>query len=143
MAKQKVKDGGKRYCKKAKHRIEEDPEGSCKTPRLPLTNMSYLEVSENGVESLFLKQTKSRKVNQACLLGLQSWRGNIDVQLILYTSDPRHSTVNKIQGVVRYIMSYVTKKSYRLKEECKMMEDLILRCVLHFCCWIILFINCY
>jgi hypothetical protein len=127
MAKQKAKDGGKRYCKKARHGVEKDPIGSCKTPGLPLTDISYLSVSDNGVESLNLKRTKSRKVNQTCLPILQSWRGNIDVQLIHYRSDPRHPNVTEIQGVIRYIVSYVTKKGYRQKEERKMMEDLILR----------------
>ena len=127
MAKQKAKDGGRRYCKKARHGIEEDPIGCCKTPGLPLTDISYLSVSDNGVESLNLKRTKSRKVNQTCLPILQSWRGNIDVQLIHYRSDPRHPNVTEIQGVIRYIVSYVTKKGYRQKEERKMMEDLILR----------------
>jgi hypothetical protein len=127
MSKQKLKDGSKLYCKKARHGVEEDPVGSCKTPGLPLTNMCYLEVSENGVEFLFLKRTKSRKVNQTCMPALQSWRGNIDIQLIIYKSDPRYPNINEIQGMVRYIVSYVTKKGYRLKEERKMMEDLILR----------------
>jgi hypothetical protein len=129
MATQKVKDGGRRYCKKARHGVEQDPAGSCKTPGLPLTNVSYLAVSENGVESLFLKRTKSRKVNQTCLPVLQAWRGNIDIQLIHYKSDPRRPNIKEIQGVVRYIVSYVTKKSYHLKEEKKMMEELILRYV--------------
>ncbi|KAL3799034.1 hypothetical protein HJC23_005173 [Cyclotella cryptica] len=126
MAKQPIKDGGKRYCKKARHGVEQDPVGSCITPGLPLTNVSYLAVTENGVESLFLKRTKSRKVNQTSIPVLQAWRGNIDIQLIMYRSDPRHPDINEIQGLVRYVVSYITKKGYRLKEEKKMMEDVIL-----------------
>jgi hypothetical protein len=104
--------------------------GSCITPGLPLTNVSYLAVSDNGVESLFLKRTKSRKVNQTSLPVLQAWRGNIDIQLIHYKSDPRHPNYKEIQGVIHYIVSYVTKKGYRFREEQKMMEDIILRSVL-------------
>ena len=130
MANKKCKDGTQRYCKKARHGVEQDPVGSCITPGLPLTNVSYLAVSDNGVESLFLKRTKSRKVNQTSLPVLQAWRGNIDIQLIHYKSDPRHPNYKEIQGVIHYIVSYVTKKGYRFREEQKMMEDIILRSVL-------------
>jgi hypothetical protein len=42
MATKKVKDGGKKYCNKARHGVEEDPVGSCITPGLTLTNVSSL-----------------------------------------------------------------------------------------------------
>ena len=81
---------------------------------------------KNGLELLYLIRTKSKKVNQTCLPVLQSWRGNIDIQLIHYKSYPRHPNIKEIQGVIWYIVGYVTKKGYHLKEE-KMMEDFVLR----------------
>lgn len=116
MATHKKSNGGRRYCKNgrycknARHSVKEDPTGSCITPGLPLTSVSYFSVSDNGVELLNLRCTHSRKVNQTSLPTLQAWRGIFDIQLMHYKSDPRQPNVSKIQVVICYIVSYVTKK---------------------------------
>lgn len=75
-----------------------------------MTNISYLFVSKNEVKSLDLKQTKSGKMNETSLPVVQSWRGNIDIQLILNKLDPCHPNFHETLGIIRYIVSYFTKR---------------------------------
>ena len=57
------------------------------------------------------------RVNQTSSLMLQSWRGNCDVQLLIYDSNPKTPDISEIARVTDYVVAYSCKGNATLKEE--------------------------
>jgi len=62
---------------------------------------------------------------QTSIVTLQAWRGNCDVQILLYESDPQYPDITEIAKVNDYVVSYTTKGNKTLKVEKDIMKDII------------------
>jgi hypothetical protein len=66
-----------------------------------------------------------RRVNQSSLDMLQSWRGNCDIQVLIYSTDPTDPDPGEIAQVVDYVIGYVCKGNQTFKEEITQYRSLI------------------
>lgn len=57
---------------------------------------------------------------------LQSWRGNCDVQLLIYNCDPKHPNMSEIARVTDYVVAYACKGNVTMKEEREQNKQLIM-----------------
>ena len=57
------------------------------------------------------------RVNQVSDVMLSSWRGNCDVQIFIYESNPEKPQYDKIARVTDYTVGYACKDGQKLKEE--------------------------
>lgn len=57
------------------------------------------------------------RLHQTSLDLLRAWRGNCDVQILIYDSDPDHPDPNDIARVTDYVVAYSTKGNKTLREE--------------------------
>jgi hypothetical protein len=57
---------------------------------------------------------------------LQSWRGNCDVQILVYSSDPDFLDADDIARVTDYVVGYACKGNKTLKEEREQAAQLFL-----------------
>ena len=56
---------------------------------------------------------------------LQSWRGNCDLQLILYQSNPFYPDANEIARITDYVIGYTCKEGHTYKQDSDQMKSLI------------------
>ena len=74
-------------------------------------------------------------MNQTSVDLLRSWRGNCDVQIIVYNCDPKKPNVGEIARVTDYIVAYSCKGNSTISEEREQMKKLISRYVVYcYCC---------
>lgn len=66
------------------------------------------------------------RLNQTSKDILQSWRGNCDIQILIYESDPDHPNVKEISRVTDYVVSYNTKGNSTWLEEIATSKDIIM-----------------
>ncbi len=57
---------------------------------------------------------------------LQSWRGNCDIQLIVYNCDPKYPNISEIARVTDYVVAYACKGNSTVKEELEQNRRLIM-----------------
>lgn len=57
---------------------------------------------------------------------LQSWRGNCDIQILVYNYDPMHPDWSEIAKVSDYVVAYASKGNTTLKEEREQTRRLLL-----------------
>lgn len=57
---------------------------------------------------------------------LQSWRGNCDIQLLVYNCDPMFPDIGEIAKVTDYVVAYACKGNSTLKEEREQNKHLVL-----------------
>lgn len=67
------------------------------------------------------------RLNQTSLVLLQSWRGNCDLQILIYDCDPKHPNLTEIGRVTDYIVSYACKGNTTVKEEREQNRSLVMR----------------
>ena len=82
---------------------------------------------EKGIKHFQMRRTLSNRVVQHSKTLLQAWRGNCDIKLLLYFSDPSHPDIGEIEEVCRYIVAYTSKKHSTAKQEKNTIHDLIMR----------------
>ena len=82
---------------------------------------------EKGIKHFQMKRTKSRRLTQHSGTLLQAWRGNCDIKLLLYFSDPDFPDIGEIEEVCRYVVAYTGKKHHTCKQEKETVRDLIMR----------------
>ena len=66
------------------------------------------------------------RINQTALSLLQSWRGNCDVQILIYDSNPDEPNLAEISKVTDYVVAYSCKGNATLREEMETNKRLIL-----------------
>ena len=99
--------------------------GKADTPGFALIDGDYIEYDEyRGLKLLKLKRTE-RRMKQTSKIMLQSWRANVDVQVIIYGCHPLKIDVSDIFRVSSYVVSYQMKGSASYASEQKMITDLI------------------
>jgi len=74
---------------------------------------------------LFMERNHSR-VNQTSLDMLSSWRGNCDIQILIYESDPDTPDLREISRVTDYIVAYQCKGNTTYMEERETTKHIIL-----------------
>ena len=117
-------------CKRRQCRFDYGKEteyGKADTEGRELLDNSIITVDRRGIEHFRLIRTKSRKVVQHSKSLLQSWRGNCDVQLLIYRSHPDKPDITEIENVCKYVVAYASKKNHTTKEEKEAIQNIILR----------------
>lgn len=104
----------------------ERTKGKCDTPGFPLQQNPTVEWDHRRCQRLYLPRNHPR-VMQTLLTALESWRGNCDIQLIVYDSDPNHPSLAEIAKVTDYVVAYSCKGNCTFKEEREQNSQLILR----------------
>ena len=74
-----------------------------------------------------MKRTKSRKAVQHSKTLLQGWRGNCDIQLLVYRSHPNKPDISEIENVCKYVVAYASKKNHTSKKEKEAVQNIIER----------------
>jgi len=99
--------------------------GGADTPGFPLCEKAEIKFDHRRSQKLYMPRNHGR-INQTSATLLQSWRGNCDIQLLVYNSDPRNPDIEEIAKVTDYIVSYSTKGNTTLKEEREQTSKIIL-----------------
>lgn len=66
------------------------------------------------------------RINQTSISLIQSWRGNCDVQILVYESHPDNFDLREVSKVTDYVVAYSTKASTTYREEVHINCQLIL-----------------
>lgn len=66
------------------------------------------------------------RVTQSSTYMLQSWRGNCDIQILVYDSDPRYPDISEIARITDYVVSYSTKGNTTWHEELEQGKKIVL-----------------
>ena len=65
------------------------------------------------------------RVNQTSLDLIQTWRGNCDIQIMIYESNPDNFNLREISKVTDYTVAYSCKGNATLREEIDNNQKLI------------------
>lgn len=90
--------------------------GKCDTPGFPLSDDPEVKRDRKGSKKLLLPRNNPR-LSQASIDMLQSWRGNCDVQILIYDSSPNSPALEEIAVVTDYVVAYSSKGNKTLREE--------------------------
>lgn len=101
--------------------------GLADTPGFPLSQKPEVIRLDGKHLKLNMPRNHSR-LNQTSLDAIQSWRGNCDIQLLIYESNPDHPNVKEISRVTDYVVAYNTKGNSTWMEEITTSKNLILDC---------------
>ena len=93
-----------RNCRKCRSGAgyESDP-GMSNTPGFPLQDKHCLEKTSGNFKKLLLKRNHPRMVQTSTDM-LRSWRGNCDIQILIYESDPKFPNLREIAKVTDRII---------------------------------------
>ena len=95
---------------------QEKTKGMADTPGF--TVRSEPAVARDNKGSLRLHQERNHtRVTQTSTDLLRSWRGNCDVQILVYNCDPKWPDVSEIARVTDYVVAYSCKGNCTFKEE--------------------------
>ena len=95
---------------------KENTKGMGDTPGFPLQN--HPEVIHEDGKTYKLKMPRNHlRLNQTSRDLLASWRGNCDVQILIYKTSPYKVDVREISKVTDYVVAYNCKGSTTLNEE--------------------------
>lgn len=95
----------------------EQTTGCCDTPGFELLDEPKIGIDKRTkAKKLYMPRNHGR-LNQTSLDMLRAWRGNCDVQILIYDSDPDHPDPREIAKVTDYVVGYSTKGNKTLKEE--------------------------
>lgn len=99
--------------------------GKCDTPGFPLTDTPSVKQDHKRSQKLYMPRNHER-LNQCSTQLLQSWRGNCDIQILVYNCDPKHPNINEIARVTDYVVAYSCKGNSTVKEEREQNRKLIM-----------------
>lgn len=106
---------------------EESEYGLCNCAGKVHRQASVIVADKRGLEHFEMVRTKSRKVVQHSEIALQGWRANIDVQILVYRSDPNNPDITEIENVCKYVVAYAGKKNHTSKQEKEAMQNIVQR----------------
>lgn len=107
---------------------EEITTGQCDTPGFPLSDCVKVEHDHRHTQKLYMPRNH-RRLHQTSTVMLQSWRGNCDVQILIYDCSPKAPNVSEIARVTDYVVAYSCKGNATLKEEIQQNLKLSIACV--------------
>ncbi len=103
---------------------QEKDAGKCNTPGYPLTDSPEVKFDHKQSQKLYLPRNHG-SLNQTSTDLLQSWRGNSDLQILVYDCDPKNPNISEIARVTDYIVAYSCKGNCTFKEEREQSKKLI------------------
>ena len=89
--------------------------GQCDTPGFPEID-TFTIATERKAKKLKMPRNHNR-ITQSSLDLLRSWRGNCDIQILVYDSSPSNFDVKEISRVTDYVVGYTCKGGTTLREE--------------------------
>jgi hypothetical protein len=95
---------------------QEQSPGKCDTPGFPLSTDPSVKRDQKGSKKLLLSRNHNRLLQVSTAM-LQSWRGNCDIQVLIYDSSPKQPNLDEIARVTDYVMSYTSKGNHTFTEE--------------------------
>jgi len=102
----------------------EETAGMCDTPGFKLQEQPSIEHVRKK-QKLCMPRNNKRVVQSSGDM-LRSWRGNCDIQILVYDSPPSRVDCREISKLVDYIVAYTTKGGTTLKEERDTNKQLVL-----------------
>ena len=97
----------------------------CDTPGFKLRTSLQVVHDLHGYDRVDLCRNNYR-ITQASAYVMRSWRGNCDVQLLIYNSSPEEIDASDVSRVTNYVVSYACKGSESAVEQKTSMEAIIL-----------------
>lgn len=105
---------------------QEETPGKCDTPGFATSQSPSIKYDHKRSQKLYMPRNNKR-LNQTSTDLLRSWRGNCDVQIIVYNCDPKKPDVAEIARVTDYVVAYSCKGNSTIAEEREQMKKLISR----------------
>ena len=99
------------------------------TPGMAPREESTIMKDNKGIYQFRMKRTKSLRAVQHSKTMLKGWRGNCDIKLLLYFSDPNLPDIGEIEDVCKYVVAYTGKRNHSSQHEKTAIQDLITRLV--------------
>ena len=99
--------------------------GKADTPGFEPISAPAVKYDLRRAQKLMMPRNHVR-LNQSSADLLQSWRGNCDVQILVYDCDPRHPSLSEVARVTDYVVAYACKGNTSVKEEREQNKHLIL-----------------
>lgn len=106
----------------------EKNEGKGDTPGMPMREKAEIKDTDSGFKKLFMPRNDPKFVQSSVDL-LQSWRGNCDIQILIYESDPEWPDPSEIARVTDYVVGYACKGAQTTKQEKDQIKAFILKYV--------------
>lgn len=103
-------------------------DGSYRTPGFPLSNQASITNDKRGFNKLELTRNTVRMTQSSTSL-LQAWRGNCDLQVILYDSPFDNFDFTEIARVTDYVVAYACKGNNTLQVEKDNIKTVIMKYV--------------
>ena len=97
----------------------------CDTPGFAMQEKPSIEICRKA-KKLILPRNHSR-VTQSSIDMLRSWRGNCDIQMLIYDSSPHNIDTQEISRVTDYVVGYIGKGNSTLLEEKETNKQLIMK----------------
>lgn len=113
----------KRICKSGAG--QEETKGECDTPGFPLTIVAEV-VREHGRHLKLRMERNHARINQTPMDMLLSWRGNCDIQVLVYESHPDRPDIKEISRVTDYVVAYQCKGNTTYQEEKETTKNIIM-----------------
>lgn len=104
----------------------EHTEGECDTPGFTLVDTPKIQYDHKRTLKLMMPRNNNRLV-QTSEDVLRGWRGNCDIQLLIYESPPEKMDPSEIARVTDYVVAYNCKGNKTLKQEREIYASLVLR----------------
>lgn len=104
---------------------KEENSGKADTPGKSLTEKAQI-IIHRKMRKIEMEQNHTRLVQTSEDL-LQSWRGNCDIQILLYNSSLDKIDTQDIAQVTDYVVAYSCKGNASMKEEREQTKELIMR----------------
>lgn len=97
----------------------------CDTPGFPLRVVPAVMRDLRGFDRVDLPRNNKR-ITQSSTYLMRGWRGNCDIQLLIYKSSPFEVDASDVSRVTNYVVSYACKGNESIVEEKKSMEGIVL-----------------
>ena len=104
----------------------ENTPGLADTPGFAIQTEDSIMDDPRGFKKLCLKRNNKR-LTQTSLYCLQAWRGNCDIQLLIYDTDPCNPDPAEIAKVTDYVVGYACKGNQTLTVEKSHVKSFTLR----------------
>jgi hypothetical protein len=96
------------------------------TPGFPLSDVPTVLRTHQRCQQLRMPRNH-RRINQTSTKLLQAWRGNCDVQILIYESHPDNFDPCEVSKVTDYVVAYSCKGNTSYREETEMNKHIILK----------------
>jgi hypothetical protein len=128
-----------KYCLRSKNKNKNDSPRTCRTnygtetefgkmdtPGMQFIEHATIHVDHKGISHFRQRRTHSPRLVQHSNFVLKGWRGNCDIKLLLYYSDPSCPDISEIEDVCRYVVSYTGKRHNTSQTEKDAIQNIIM-----------------